>query len=134
MVKSVWVKFCKCFQKTLDKRRTIGYNIGIPINHTRSIPMDFYSVKDLRTQKNVWTSLAANGEVVITNNGKPSALMLDISGGDFESFIRAVRQARAMIAFNNMRRVAAENGYMTEEEIEAEIAAARAERRQKANG
>jgi PHD/YefM family antitoxin component YafN of YafNO toxin-antitoxin module len=96
--------------------------------------MDFYSVKDLRTQKNVWTSLAANGEVVITNNGKPSALMLDISGGDFESFIRAVRQARAMIAFNNMRRVAAENGYMTEEEIEAEIAAARAERRQKANG
>lgn len=53
------------------------------------------------------------------------AIMLDIADGNFEEIIRAVRQAKAMMAFNNMRKTAAENGFMTDGEIEAEIAAAR---------
>lgn len=40
-------------------------------------------------------------------------------------------RVRALIAFNGMRETAAANGYMTDEEIEAEIQAARAERRKK---
>ncbi len=88
--------------------------------------MNFYSVRDLRTTpKSVWENLSADGEVVITNNGKPTALMLDITDGSFEETLRAVRQARAMIAFNSMRAKAAERGYMSDEEIEAEISAAR---------
>ena len=88
--------------------------------------MNFYSVRDLRTEsKSVWESLASGSEVVITNNGKPSALMIDIPEGCFDDTVQAVRQARAMIAFNNMRRKAAVRGFMSEEEIEAEIAAAR---------
>ncbi len=88
--------------------------------------MNFYSVRDLRTTpKSVWENLSADGEVVITNNGKPTALMLDITDGSFEETLKAVRQARAMIAFNSMRAKAAERGYMSDEEIEAEIAAAR---------
>ena len=88
--------------------------------------MNFYSVRDLRTEsKSVWENLASGSEVVITNNGKPSALMIDIPEGCFDDTVRAVRQARAMIAFNNMRRKAAARGFMSEEEIEAEIAAAR---------
>ena len=51
--------------------------------------------------------------------------MLDITDGSFEETLKAVRQARAMIAFNSMRAKAAERGYMSDEEIEAEIAAAR---------
>ena len=39
--------------------------------------------------------------------------------------VKAVRQAKAMIAFNAMRAKAAANGYMSDEDIEAEIAAAR---------
>ena len=39
----------------------------------------------------------------------------------------AVQQAKAMIAFNNMRRKAAAKGFMSDEEIEAEIQAARNE-------
>ena len=35
------------------------------------------------------------------------------------------RQAKAMIAFNSMRAKAAANGYMSDEDIEAEIAAVR---------
>ena len=88
--------------------------------------MNFYSVRDLRTTpKSVWENLSADGEVVITNNGKPTALMLDITDGSFEETLKAVRQARAMIAFNSMRAKAAEQGYMSDEEIEAEISAAR---------
>lgn len=88
--------------------------------------MNFYSVRDLRTTpKSVWENLSADGEVVITNNGKPTALMLDITDGSFEETLRAVRQARAMIAFNSMRSKAAKSGFMTDDEIDAEINAAR---------
>ncbi len=88
--------------------------------------MNFYTVRDLRTSpKNIWENLSADGEVVITNNGKPTAIMIDITDGNFEETIKAVRQAKAMIAFNSMRQKASKDGYMTEEEIEAEISAAR---------
>lgn len=88
--------------------------------------MNFYTVRDLRTTpKSIWENLAADGEAVITNNGRPMALLLDIADGDFEETLRAVRQAKAAIAFNSMRSKAAAKGYMSEEEIEAEIDAAR---------
>lgn len=88
--------------------------------------MDFYTVQDMRTTpKSLWDSLAADGSVVITNNGKPTALMLDISDGSLEETLKAVRQAKAMIAFNAMRERVAMNGFMTDAEIETEINAAR---------
>ena len=90
--------------------------------------MNFYSVRDLRTtQKAIWENLEKDGEVVITNNGKPSALLVDIGDGDLEDTLKAVCQARAMMAFNSMRTKAAEKGYLSDEEIEAELAAARRE-------
>lgn len=88
--------------------------------------MNFYSVRDLRTEtKKLWNNLSAGGEVVITNNGKPAALMINIPTDCFDEVVQAVRQAKAMVAFNNMRSKAASHGFMSEEEIEAEIAAAR---------
>ncbi len=51
--------------------------------------------------------------------------MIDISDGSFEETIKVIRQAKAMIAFNSMRQKKSINGYMTDEEIEAEISAAR---------
>ena len=94
--------------------------------------MNFYSIRDLRANtKNICENIQANGEAIITNNGKPTVLMLNISEDDFELVLRAVRQAKAMIAFNSMRAVAAENGYMSDEEIEAEISAARRELRKR---
>lgn len=66
--------------------------------------MNFYSVCDLRTEtKNLWDNLSADGEVVITNNGKLAALMINIPTDCFDEVVQAVRQAKAMIAFNNMR-------------------------------
>lgn len=88
--------------------------------------MNFYTVRDLRTTpKAIWENLTDDGEVVITNNGKPTAIMIDISDGNFEETLKAVRQAKAMIAFNMMREKAASRGFMTDEEIEAEIDATR---------
>ena len=55
--------------------------------------------------------------------------MLDITDSSFEETVKAVRQARAMIAFNSMRGRAAERGFMSDEEIESEIAASRKEQR-----
>ena len=93
--------------------------------------MNYYTVRDLRTEtKSIWESLSKNGEAVITNNGKPSAIMLDVANGNFEEVLKAIRQARAMMAFNKIReKVAKNNAYMTEGEIEAEIASAREEKR-----
>lgn len=92
--------------------------------------MNFYSVRDLRTEtKEIWKTLSEDGEVAVTNNGKPTALMFDVSNGNFEEILKAVRQAKAMIAFNSMRLKSAKNGFMTNEEIEAEIQAARKEKK-----
>jgi phage-related protein len=92
--------------------------------------MNFYTARDLRTiPKDIWNTLSADNEVIITNNGKPTALMLNISESNFDEVIKAVRQAKAMIAFNNMRAKAAKQGYMPDDEIEAEIAAYRREKK-----
>ena len=84
--------------------------------------MKFYTIRDLRTTpKALWDNLSNDGEVVITNNGKPTAILFDIADGDFEELIKAVRQAKAMIAFNSMKNKATKKGYMSDEEIENEI-------------
>ncbi|NLC43069.1 MAG: type II toxin-antitoxin system prevent-host-death family antitoxin [Clostridiales bacterium] len=88
--------------------------------------MNFYSIRDLRTNtKNMWNSLANGEEIIITNNGKPAAVMLDVSDDNFEETLQAIRQAKAMIAFNNMRSRAAKQGFLSDEEIETEIKKAR---------
>ena len=86
----------------------------------------FLTVRDFRSSfTNVWDSLSKNGELVITNNGKPAAILLDIVDDDFEETLRMIRQAKVMRAFNNMRMVAANEGFMSDEDIETEIAEAR---------
>ena len=88
--------------------------------------MNFYSVRDLRTDsKSMWNDLSSGDEVVLTNNGKPSALIIDIPEGSFDETVQAVRQAKAMIALNSMRRKAEKAGFRTDEEIESIIDEAR---------
>ena len=88
--------------------------------------MNFYSVRDLRTDsKRMWADLVSGDEVVLTNNGKPSALVIDIPEGSFDEIVQAVRQAKAIIALNSMRRKAALAGFMSDEDIESVIAEAR---------
>ena len=88
--------------------------------------MNFYSVRDLRTDSaSMWAALRAGDEIVLTNNGKPSALMIDIPEGCFDEVVQAVRAAKAMIAVNNMRRKASRTGFKSDDEIESLIEEAR---------
>ena len=91
--------------------------------------MKYYSIREFSSNiEDILESLKPNKEAILTDNGKPVALMLDISEYDYELFLRSLHQAKAMIAFNHMRAIAAEHGYMTDEEIEAVIAEVRKER------
>lgn len=84
--------------------------------------MNFYSMRDLRTEsKTVWDDLNDGDEVVLTNNGKPSAIMVSIPEGKFDETVQAVRQAKAMIAFASMRKRAAKAGFMSDDEINSII-------------
>ena len=73
--------------------------------------MNFCSVRDLNTSpKEIWQKLAAEGEIVITNNGKPAALMLSVDGSGLEETVSAVRQALAMRSVNRMRLISKQRG------------------------
>ena len=92
--------------------------------------MNFFTVRDLRTTpKNVWDTLNEEKEVVITNNGKPSALMIPINDTNFDDVLGVIRQASAMRAVTRMQMAAVKAGLdeMSLDDINAEIAAARRE-------
>ena len=88
--------------------------------------MNFYSIRDLRTDsKSLWQTINDGDEAIITNNGKPAAVMVSIPEGYFDESIQAIRQARALIALNSMRIRASRDGYKTDDDINALIAEAR---------
>jgi len=90
--------------------------------------MDFLSVREFRaSSKDIWRKLSKDGKLVITNNGKPTALLLDIKNDDLEETLLSLRQVKAMRLFNRMRADAQRRGFLSKKEIEAEIKAARAE-------
>jgi antitoxin (DNA-binding transcriptional repressor) of toxin-antitoxin stability system len=86
--------------------------------------MKFVTVRDLRTTPaQIWRELPGEQEIVITNNGKPIALLTPITDADMEDTVTAVRRARAATALKRIRNVAAKNGLsaMTMEDINDEI-------------
>ena len=90
--------------------------------------MDFLSVREFRaSSREIWHKLARDGKMVITNNGKPAALLLDLSSADLEETLDALRQVRVLRLFNQLRTEAERRGFLSEEEVEAEIQAARTE-------
>ena len=56
--------------------------------------MNFYTVRDLRTHpREVWDKLSETQEIIITNNGKPTALMIEIDDENLEEVLASVRQS-----------------------------------------
>jgi PHD/YefM family antitoxin component YafN of YafNO toxin-antitoxin module len=91
--------------------------------------MQFVSVRDFRTSsREIWGKLSRDEEIVITNNGKPTALMLNIADDNFEETLRYVRQAKILRTVSEAREEAAERGFLSSEEIDAEIQAYRREK------
>ncbi|MDR0395989.1 MAG: type II toxin-antitoxin system Phd/YefM family antitoxin [Oscillospiraceae bacterium] len=92
--------------------------------------MNFYTESELcSNSKTILESLPSEREIVITRDGKPAAVMIPVTGADFQETMNALRSARAMKAIKRMQKHSVENGLdnMTEEEIDAEITAARAQ-------
>jgi len=97
--------------------------------------MEFVSVRELRLQPGrVWERLAKAGELVVTSNGKPIALLSGVTGETLEETLRAVRRARAQQALAELRAAAQERGtdQLTPGAIKAEIRLARQARRRSA--
>lgn len=96
--------------------------------------MDFIAVKDLKSTRQVRTRLQREGELLLMNNGKPMALMLDIGPDeDVLALLESTREARGRLALRRVRDAARESGAaeLTLAEINDEIAQTRAARRQR---
>ena len=94
--------------------------------------MEFLTVREFRASSGkIWSKLSRDGKMVITNNGKPTALLFDINGEDLEETLMTLRQVRAMRLFNRMRADAQRRGFISEKEIDAEIQAARTSKSRK---
>lgn len=94
--------------------------------------MRFVSVRDLRSRSaELWRDLPGEREMVITSNGRPVALLVAIDESNFEELLSAFRRARAVEAVARLQRDSTQRGTDTisDEEIAAEIAAARRARR-----
>jgi antitoxin (DNA-binding transcriptional repressor) of toxin-antitoxin stability system len=93
--------------------------------------MKFISVRDLRGKSaEVWKELPAEREVVVTNNGRPIAILSAVSESNLEESLSAIRQARAAEAVMSLQRRSVEKGTdnISIEEIDAEIKAVRKKR------
>lgn len=94
--------------------------------------MNYLAVKDLKAPKLVRETLAAYGMALVTNNGKPMAMLVDLAEGENpDQLAEAIRLARARLALSDLRAASRRNGIdaMTLDEINDEIRSARKKRR-----
>lgn len=92
--------------------------------------MNFCSVRDLRnTKKEIWDNLDKQGNIIVTNNGKPKAVLMSVSEDSLEVQLKAIEQAKLMMLFNKQRGMARKKGFLSDGEIEDEIAKTRKEKR-----
>ena len=141
-IKSTITKNDFILSKRIDKLVSIWYTILINTNilnnprHEVKIMgnMSFVSFRELRTSTaKINDMLTDNGKIVVTSNGKPKALMIQVSETDFEETLAVLNQVRLTRILSKIRAAAQQSGAseMTLDEINAEIAAARQERREK---
>lgn len=94
--------------------------------------MKFVTVRDLRLKPGqVWERLGREGEMIVTSNGRPIALLIPVNEDNFEQTVAALRRSRVLMALEGMQRasLAAGTDRMTDTDIDAEIKAARRGRR-----
>jgi len=93
--------------------------------------MKFISVRDLRGKSaEIWKNLPGEREMIVTNNGRPIAILAAVSESNLEESISAFRQARAVEAVVNLQRRSLEQGTdsISAKVIEAEIQEVRKKR------
>lgn len=95
--------------------------------------MRFVTVRQLRSKTGEVQEMLAPDEVIVTLNGKPTAVLARLDDASLEPIVRSIRSARVQSTLEAhwASATAAGTHQMTMEEIAAEIAAVRAERRAK---
>ena len=95
--------------------------------------MQFITIRELsKSPKETLTKLVPDGKAVLTNNGKPQALIFRIDGNSFEKTLTLLQKLEFMQNLTEMRLTSIKNGNsaMTLDEINAEIKTARKEQKQ----
>ena len=94
--------------------------------------MRFVSVRDLRSKSaELWRDLPLEGQMVVTSNGKPVAILSAVDETNVAESAAAISRARALQAVQAIQMASVRAGLdrMSMEEIDAEIQAVRRERR-----
>jgi hypothetical protein len=89
--------------------------------------MNYIGVSELKKSREMWEMLAREKELVLTRDGKPGALIVEITPEGLEKAVAAVRRALFSDAVSSVRQRAAKNP-PSQEEIELEINASRRKR------
>lgn len=93
--------------------------------------MKFLSVRDLRgNSARIWRELPTSREMVITNNGRPVAILTAVNENNVDQSLTAWRQVRATQAITAIQQQSVQNktDSMSMDEIDGEIATVRKER------
>ena len=93
--------------------------------------MQFVSVRDLRLKSSeIWQQLKDEGEMVVTSNGRPVAVLSSADEHDLGEYLNALIKVKAMLAVNKMQEQSLREGLdqCSMDEIEAEIKAVRERR------
>ena len=93
--------------------------------------MRFVSVRDLRGKSaELWRDLRREGEMVVTSNGRPVAVLAAVNEANVEESLAAFRRARAVEAVAALQFGSSSRGRdrLTAQQIEREIAAVRGQR------
>ncbi|MBM4035966.1 MAG: type II toxin-antitoxin system prevent-host-death family antitoxin [Planctomycetes bacterium] len=101
-------------------------------SHTGDQGMKFVTIRDFRNKTaEIRKELETDREVILTSNGRPFAMVTGLDPDSVEEEVIARRRARALLLLDRIQADAKAHGLdkMTMEEIDAEIAAARRERR-----
>ena len=96
--------------------------------------MQFVSMREFTSApKETQSKLSSGGELVVTNNGTPTMLVIDITNRDFLKLIDYLRREEAKDILHEIQMDSVRSGKdtMSMEEIDAEIATYR---REKAGG
>lgn len=94
--------------------------------------MKFLSVRDLKGKSSqVWKELPKQKEMVLTNNGRPIAILSSVNEENLEQALSAFRRSRAIEAVAALQYESTVKGTddFTMKEIDQEIKAARKQRK-----
>ena len=94
--------------------------------------MEFLTIREFTAfPRKTRETLKRSGKIVLTNNGKPSMLVFDITGQDFENLIDTLNRAEAMRLLEEIQMQAVRGGLnsMTMDEIDTEVATHRRKKR-----